>query len=111
MIGEYLGIAGLIAANVGANIGIYRYFQGRIDKLNSEQDAKTARVYERLDEVRKGIDSCFVQKETCNILHMQTANNLVGAESRLEKRFDKMEVKMETMLIDIFNLLKTINNK
>ena len=109
--GDYIALAGLVAANVGANVGIYRYFQGRIDKLNSEQDAKTARVYERLDEVRKGIDSCFVQKETCGILHQQTAGNLTSAETRLEKRFDKMELKLETMLVEIFNLLKTINSK
>ena len=106
MVAEYLGIASLVLANVGASVGIYKYFDKRLEKLNADQDAKIARVYERLDEVKKDSDARYIRKDLCIMQHTQNTDNVKGLETRIEKRFDTLEAKFEGMFNTITTLLR-----
>lgn len=106
MMAEYIGLASLVLANVGASVGIYKYFERRLDKFNLDQDAKVARVYERLDEVKKDSDVRYIRKDICVIQHTQNTDNVKGLEARIEKRFDTLEAKFEGMFNTITTLLR-----
>lgn len=79
-LGEWLGLAGLLATNVGTAIGIYKYFNSKVD-----------RVYERFDEYKKIIKSEFVQKDLCKVMHENSSSNLNGLEKRLGDRIENLE--------------------
>ena len=81
---EWVGLASLLVANAGVNVGIYKYFNSRLD-----------RVYARLDEVKEGVESRYVRKDNCALLHSNTADNLKGMEIRVDIRFDKLEKRIE----------------
>jgi hypothetical protein len=100
MFAEYLGLASLIAVNAGINIGIYRYFNNRLD-----------RVYTKLDSVKDDTRRDYLLKEVYTNEHLQIVENVKGIEERIEKRFDKVEDKIEQVLWNITDLLKTEKNK
>jgi hypothetical protein len=106
MLGEWMGISSLVAVNVASSFGIYKYFQGKIDELSLKQDEKVARMYARLDEVKDNTEKCFIRKDICGVMHQQTASNLKGLEDRIEKRFDKIELKLEQVFTTITALFK-----
>jgi len=92
---QWLALWGLVLSQIGAFIGMYKYFDSRIN-----------RSYERMDENRKDVEREFVRKESCAILHANTAENLVGTESRMVARFDKLDKKVEDMLNMILDILQ-----
>ncbi len=106
MFGEWIGLASLIATNVGINIGIYKYFNNRLDKLNAENDKKVNRIFERFDEHKKDMEEKFVRKDVCLVMHEQTAGNLSGLEVRMEKRLDKLEANIKDSLQEIAKILQ-----
>jgi ribosomal protein S20 len=93
---QWIALWSLIATQVGAFVGMYKYFDSRIN-----------RSYERMDENKKEAEREFVRKESCKILHANTAENLIGTESRIVTRFDKLDKKVEDMFNMIIDLLKT----
>jgi division protein CdvB (Snf7/Vps24/ESCRT-III family) len=95
MLGEWVGLGSLIAVNAGINIGIYKYFNNRLD-----------RVYSRLDEVRDKIDTQFVRKDVCSVMHTQTAQSLTGLEARITERFNKLEKEVSDHFKQLIELLK-----
>ena len=106
MLGEWVGLSSLIATNVGINIGIYKYFNSRLDKLNAENDRKVNRIFERFDEHKKDMEEKFVRKDVCSVMHEQTANNLTGLETRMEKRLDKLEINIQASLQEVIKVLQ-----
>lgn len=56
-IGEWIGLAGLLATNAATAVGIYKYFNNKVD-----------RVYQRFDELKKAINVEFVSKDICKIM-------------------------------------------
>lgn len=74
------------------------------EKISEEaktNDAKIVRVYSRLDEHKNLIETKFVTKDVCQVLHENTASNLSGLESRITANFDRLEKKIE----DTFKLV------
>jgi hypothetical protein len=92
---NWVALWSLIATQVGVSIGIYKYFNARIN-----------RVYERLDEVKTQIDANFVKKELCKVMHDSTASSLTGVESRMNDRFDRLEERVEAAFNMIISMLK-----
>lgn len=91
MIAELIGLASLIAVNAGINIGIYKYFGNRLDKLTEDNDKKINRIFERFDEHKKDMENCYVRKDVCAVMHQQTADNLSGIEKRINERIDVLQ--------------------
>lgn len=95
VLSEIIGLASLIVANAGINIGIYKYFNGRLD-----------RVYSRLDEVKEGIEKKFIQKEICNLMHSKIKEESAAEETRAEKRLDKLEQVVKDNFQELIRLLE-----
>ena len=47
-----------------------------IQHIAEEEATRRARVYERLDEVKKFADEKFVNKDMCHVLHEQQAKDI-----------------------------------
>jgi hypothetical protein len=84
---ELIAVIGMLVTNAAFLFGCWKYF-----------DARLTRVYARMDEVRDGIESNYVRKDNCILLHNNTADNLRGLEVRMEKRFDKLDMQIEQLL-------------
>lgn len=95
IIGEIVAVGGLVFTFAASQWGIYKYFDGRLTKQNSEHDVKIARIYERLDEHKKNIDDKYVMRNICEVLHKSTVNNLEGVEKRLDERLSAFEMRLE----------------
>lgn len=72
-----------LASLVGINLAIITAVGGVIWKMSSEfknlsdtLDAKRARIYERIDEVKAGNKAEFTNKEVCAVLHRQIDGKL-----------------------------------
>jgi hypothetical protein len=87
MVKDIWTIIGLLLTNAGFLFGMWKYF-----------DARLSRVYGRLDEVKDNIDKTYVRKDNCALLHNNTATNLLGLETRIEKRFDKLDAQISQLL-------------
>ena len=98
---EWITIGGFLITNAGFLFGMWKYF-----------DARISRVYQRFDEEMEGIKIGYVQKENCKLLHENTASNLMGLETRIEKRLDKLEIKLEDLIKDTLSkMLELVRNK
>jgi hypothetical protein len=94
-LGEWIGLASLLVTNVGTAIGIYKYFNSKVD-----------RVYERFDEFKKTIKVEFVQKELCKIMHENSSSNLNGLEKRITDSVGKLEKKVDDNFKVVIDLMK-----
>jgi hypothetical protein len=94
-LGEIIALSSLIAANAGINIGIYKYFNGRLD-----------RVYARLDEVKEKINIEFVRRDICSVQHAQIKLDSVAEETRVEKRIDRLEQLVKENFQELIRLLE-----
>lgn len=83
---ELWTVIGLLLTNAGFLFGMWKYFDGRI-----------SRVYQRFDEHKESVESKFVRKDLCSMVHTNTADHLTQLESRIEKRFDKLELLVATI--------------
>lgn len=97
MLSEWVGLASLIVANAVINIGIYKYFNARIEG-----------VYGRIDEVKDKVDKQYVRKEVCSVMHATTADNLKSIEVRITERIDKLEKEVSK---NFDKLIDTITKK
>lgn len=98
LIGEWIGLVTLIATNAGISIGIYKHFDGRIEKSNANVDTKIARVFQRFDEYKTETENKYVKKDLCKVMHDNNSDNLSGLETRIEKRFDKLDEQVAKLL-------------
>ena len=101
--GEIIGLVSLILTNFGINLGIYKYFTDKISEYDKTNEIRVARVYERLDEVKLGTENTYVRKDSCMLLHNNTADNLKNVELRMLAQFEKIDKKLDDflkMLID-----------
>ena len=89
-LGELLTIIGLLIANAGFLYGMWKFLDGKID-----------RVYQRLDEVK---DS-FVRKDMCALLHQATVKDIADNVLRIEKSVEKLEGKVEAYFKQILERL------
>ena len=87
LISEWVGLTGLVGTNAAIGIGIFKYFNNKLES-----------VWRRFDEHKERTESTYVRKDSCQLLHKTTADNLIGLETRLEKRFDKLEEQMIELL-------------
>ncbi len=87
LISEWIGLSTLLATNAGVAIGIYKYFNSKIDT-----------VWKRFDEHKEHTEETYVRKDSCSLLHTTTADNLKGLEGRIDKRFDKLELQITQLL-------------
>ena len=85
-------ILGLLITNAGFLFGMWKYF-----------DARISRVYARFDEHKQSIDCVYVRKDTCQLLHTSTAENLKGVEIRMDGRFDKLEAMLDRIFDKLEN--------
>jgi hypothetical protein len=88
-------VIGLLLTNAGFLFGMWKHFDSRI-----------TRVYSRLDEVKDSVDGTYVRKDTCQLLHTTTSDNLKGVECRINERFNKLEIKVEDSFKMIIDMLK-----
>jgi len=65
-------MAGGVVTIAGFSIATYRY----VSKIKDEEGQKRARIYERLDEVKKDADEKFTRKDICQLLHTQISTDL-----------------------------------
>lgn len=92
---QWVALWTLIATQIGSNVAMYKYFDGRIN-----------RIYERFDNHKKYLDEKFVGKDICKISHDNTSTNLTGVETRMSTRFDKLEKRVEDSFNMIIDMLK-----
>lgn len=59
-------------------------------KNNKDYDAKVGRVYKRLDEVKEETDKKYRSKETCEILHKQTALDIKEIKTDVKSLLNKI---------------------
>jgi len=95
MSGDVIGVGGLLLTNIGVMIGMFRYFNSRI-----------ARVFERFDEYKNDINSKFVVKDLCKVMHENNASNLGGLEARLNQRLESLEKKTDDNFKVVIDLMK-----
>lgn len=88
-------LLGILITNAGFLFGMWKYFDTRLN-----------RVYARFDEHKEDVESIYVRKDNCSLLHTNTASTLVGLENRLEVRLDKIDKKLEEAFQMIIDLLK-----
>ena len=94
-LGEWIGLVGLLATNAATAVGIYKYFNSKID-----------RVYERFDEFKKDIKEDFVQRDLCKIMHENSSSNLNGLEKRITDSVRKLEEKVDDNFKVVIDLMK-----
>ena len=82
-------VTGGVLALAGVSIGTYIH----VGKMKDEQEQKRARVYERLDEVKKDLDEKFVHKDICKVLHEQMARDLVDIKTDVKLLLRKNGIK------------------
>jgi hypothetical protein len=73
-------IAGGMLSVAGFSMATYRY----VGKSKDDDEKKHARIYERLDEVKKASDEKFVPNKICDILHTQSTRDLVEIKADLK---------------------------
>lgn len=77
----------------------------KIEVSGKEQDKKTARVYERFDEYKNFIESQFVRKEMCGVMHSNTASAINLQNARLDSLEKKMD-ELKDILVTYVSLRK-----
>jgi len=88
-------ISGILITNAAVNVGIYKYFDARIN-----------RVYERLDEHKKENEIKFVRRDLCDVMHKNSSENIIGLELRIVNRFIQLEKKVDDSFDMILGILK-----
>jgi len=79
-------LVSIVLGVVGAAGAMYRYFNGKI-----------ARVYERFDEYKQNVESKFVYREMCNVLHQNNSANFTKLETRMEDGFKSVYQKLDDL--------------
>jgi hypothetical protein len=97
-LGEWVGLVGLILASIGGNFGAIKYFIAKLEVFQKENNEKIGRVFSRFDEYKRDMIEKFVQKDMCKVMHESNADNLSGLETRIEKRFDKLDEQINKLL-------------
>jgi hypothetical protein len=83
LIAEGIGIGGFVLATISfmykmtVDVAeIKKQVTNDIKHIDETDNIKHSRIYERLDEHKKLSDIKFVEKDMCNILHKQTAEDI-----------------------------------
>jgi hypothetical protein len=80
-------------------------FTEKITAAMHIDDEKRARVYVRFDEYKNFIETSFVRRDMCNVLHVNTATEV----AKTNKRMDDIERKIDE-LKDLIIKLNEQNN-
>ena len=97
-IGTLVGIVlGVLGSVLGTTIGLYKYFTGRMDKIQKECSEKIARVYERFDEYKTNVESKFVHMDMCELKHENNNVNFIRLEQRVEEGFKRVDAKLDEL--------------
>ena len=70
-------------------------FNALLTLKEAEFDSKIGRVYQRFDEYKTCLESSFIRKEMCDVVHNSTA----VAMMEVVKRLDKVETKIDALLV------------
>ena len=84
---EWTAIGALILANLTFLFAMFRYFQGRIN-----------RIFERFDEYKDKMKHEFVVRDMCEVMHKGNADNLIKLEARVEAMFKSLDEKVTALL-------------
>jgi hypothetical protein len=98
MSGDVIGVGGLLLTNIGVIIGIFKYFNARIN-----------RVYERFDEHKKEMADKYVLKDLCKIMHENSSSNLNGLETRINNSFNELKKEVKDNFAVVIDLMKKVS--
>ena len=98
MSGDVIGVGGLLLTNIGVIVGIFKYFNARIN-----------RVYERFDEHKKTVENKYVLKEMCKIMHENSSSNLNGLEARINSSFNELKKEVKDNFTVVIDLMKKVS--
>jgi biopolymer transport protein ExbB/TolQ len=56
-----------------------------LKNLETDLEAKRARIYQRIDEVKCHADNVFVRKDICDVVHRNTVQIVEKIERRMEE--------------------------
>lgn len=68
-------------------------YDAKILLLKSDSEGKVGRVYERFDEYKNFIETNFIRKDMCSVLHADNAR----IAQRTESRLDSIEAKLDEL--------------
>ena len=95
---EIEALVGVILAILGSIVGMYKYFNSRI-----------SRVYERFDVYKTLIESKFVYREMCAVLHENNSSNFSKLERRMELGFQSVDEKLNELQKIVLHEIKSDN--
>ena len=112
----WIALATLTLAGLGFVIGLFKYFTGKIDDLRKEEekkiaeaikqgDDKRARLYDRLDEIKKvhkeeiekihrNFADTYVNSKMCSLVHNNTDNII----KEMKIKIDEMDKKIDRLV-------------
>lgn len=70
-------------------------FNALLELREAENGKAIGRVYQRFDEYKGNIESRFVSKEMCNVLHASSSATMIS----LEKKIDELVKKVDAILL------------
>jgi hypothetical protein len=105
-INEWLYLVGLIISVLGSVLGVAWRFSIELEKRVRERDSmltrmdeevseKINRVYERIDDVKRGTEQTFVRREVCELVHRSMGDQF----AKLEKTIDEIRSDVKALLI------------
>ena len=101
----WLGVFVLLLGGIGTTIRAVYSIEGRFDTIVKEQDAKLnkakeegdekrRRIYERFDEYKCHIESNFVRRDMCGLMHNETSKIVTALVQEIkELKRELSEVK------------------
>ena len=98
---EFWAIVGGIIALISIVGTVFWKFFDVNTKLENDIECKIKRIYERFDEYKKyvgdTVDSKFVRREMCDILHNDTAKAYTKLELKVDEGFQRLYDKLDKM--------------
>lgn len=55
-----------------------------LEQLGRDLEQKRARIYERIDEVKKDMELRYVRRDLCDVLHTQTEKLIAKIETKID---------------------------
>lgn len=71
-----------------------------LERAKAEGDEKRARIYKRFDEYKTHLESNFVRREMCTLMHNETAKAVAGLTATVKELTDEIH-ELKTMVIQL----------
>jgi uncharacterized membrane-anchored protein YhcB (DUF1043 family) len=73
-----------------------------LEKAKTEGDEKRSRIYQRFDEYKAHLETNFVRREICSLMHNETAK-AVAELTRMVKEFGQTMTELKEIIIKLEN--------